>query len=82
MGAVLENLADAVEDSVFVGRAVRRYPWLSAAIALFVVVELSSAWQHSVTGMVASPLVFWVVAMWRIDADRLRDRMARHRSKE
>lgn len=81
MSEVREILADAVEDSVGVGRAVKRYPWLSAAVALFVVVELASAWRHSVTGMVASPLVFWVVAMWRIDADRLRNRMARRREK-
>jgi len=81
MGEVRENLADAVEHCVGVGQAVKRYPWLSAAVALFVVVELSSAWQHSVTGMVASPLVFWVVATWRSDADRLGNRLARHRAK-
>ena len=81
MGQVREIQADVVEDCVAMGHAVKRYPWLSIAIALFAAVELSSAWQHSVTGMVASPLVFWVVAMWRIDANRVRLRIARHRAK-
>lgn len=44
--------------------------WFLAAVALFVSLLATSAWQHNIVSMVLSPFMFVLTAWWRGDLTR------------
>jgi len=58
----------------------RRDPWFVLALTLFALVELTSAWEHTIAGMLGGLLVFGIVETWKRYVYRRRASVTRRES--